>query len=228
MDDELANWLDIYDAAFGGEVPRVGTAIPDRCSRLKAIGNGQVHMVFRLAVDILCNEKYIGKIIYGKSFTKIDGREKKVVINNGEQPKYIINNHHEPIIDIETFNRVQSMFKQKKVKRAKTEKTDYSNYEKFAYSLRHDTYLKRKQKGVVDDIDSEPTPYFCKSNVPAFYVKHTSKVLFRSLNALSRKFGRMEALFDIQVDDILSLVILRRQIQFFSTKLPPAQIYRSS
>ena len=154
--------------------------------------------------NILCNEKYIGRIIYGKSYTKIDGREKKVVINNGEEPKYIINNHHEPIIDLNTFNKVQTIFKDQKEKRAKTKKTDYTNYEKFAYSVRHEAYLKRKQKGVVDDIDSEPTPYFCKSSVSAFYVKHTSKVLFRSLNALSRKFGRLEALFDTQVDDILS------------------------
>ena len=162
--------------------------------------------------NILCNEKYIGKIIYGKSFTKIDGREKKVVINNGEQPKYIINNHHEPIVDIETYNKVQSMFEQQKDKRKKTKKIDYSNYEKFAYSVRHEAYLKRKQKGIVDDIHIEPTPYFCKSNIPAFYVKHTSKVLFRSLNALSRKFGRMEALFDTQVDDILSKQKLSKKL----------------
>ena len=162
--------------------------------------------------NILCNEKYIGKVTYGKSFTKIDGREKKVVINNGEQPKYIINNHHEPIIDIETYNKVQSMFKQQKEKRAKTQKADYSNYEKFAYSVRHEAYMQRKQKGVVDDEDSGPTPYFCKSQVPAFYVKHASKVLFRSLNALSRKFGRMEALFDVQVDDILSKQKLSKKL----------------
>lgn len=31
---------------------------------------------------ILTRETYIGKMTYWKSFTKIDGREKKVVINN--------------------------------------------------------------------------------------------------------------------------------------------------
>jgi len=53
MDDELAHWLDVYKTAFGGEVPRVGTAIPDRCSRLKAIGNGQVPMALKLAVEYI-------------------------------------------------------------------------------------------------------------------------------------------------------------------------------
>lgn len=154
--------------------------------------------------NILTNEKYIGKITYGKSFTKIDGREKKSVINNGEQPKYIINNHHEAIIDKDTYNKVQSMFEDKKKKRKNVQITDKNNYEKFAYSIRHDAFLKRKHKGVIDEDGAEPTPFFRKSSVSKFYVKHTSKVLIRSLNALSRKFGRMEALFDAQVDDILS------------------------
>jgi len=154
--------------------------------------------------NILTNEKYIGKITYGKSFTKIDGREKKSVINNGEQPKYIINNHHEAIIDKDTYNKVQSIFEEKKKKRKNVEVTDKNDYEKFAYSIRHDAFLQRKHKSVIDEEGSEPTPYFRKSSVPKFYIKHTSKVLFRSLNALSRKFGRMEALFDAQVDDILS------------------------
>ena len=154
--------------------------------------------------NILTNEKYIGKITYGKSFTKIDGRDKKSVINNGEQPKYIINNHHEAIIDKDTYNKVQSMFEDKKKKRKNVQITDKNNYEKFAYSIRHDAFLKRKHKGVIDEDGAEPTPFFRKSSVSKFYVKHTSKVLIRSLNALSRKFGRMEALFDAQVDDILS------------------------
>ncbi len=154
--------------------------------------------------NILINEKYIGRITYGKSFTKIEGREKKRVINNGEQPKYIINNHHEAIIDIETFNRVQYIFNEKKAKRKKVEKTDNNNYEKFAYSIRHEAFLQRKRKDVIDDEYAKPSLYFLKSSIPKFYVKHTSKVLYRSLNVLSRKFGRLEALFDDQVDDILS------------------------
>jgi len=154
--------------------------------------------------NILTNEKYIGRITYGKSFTKIEGREKKRIINNGEQPKYIINNHHEAIIDIDTYNKVQSIFEGQKAKRNKNEKTDINNYEKFAYSTRHEAFLKRKRIGVIDEEGAEPTPYFRKSSVSKFYVKHTSKVLFRSLNVLSRKFGRLEALFDVQANDILS------------------------
>ena len=162
--------------------------------------------------NILSNEKYIGRMIFGKTFTKVDGREKKVVINHGEQPKYIINNHHGAIIDLETFNTVQEMIKEQKQTKKKSPKIDYSDYEKFAYSIRHEAYLKRKQKGVANHEGSEPSPYFCKSQVTGFYVKHVSKVLFRSLNALSRKFGRMEALFDAQVDDILSKQKLSKKL----------------
>ena len=69
-------------------------------------------------------------------------------------------------------------------KRKKVEKTDINNYEKFAYSIRHEAFLQRKRKGVIDDETAEPTSYFRKSKVSKFYVKHTSKVLFRSLNVL--------------------------------------------
>jgi DNA invertase Pin-like site-specific DNA recombinase len=162
--------------------------------------------------NILTNEIYIGRITYGKTFIKLDGLEKKSVINNGEQPKYIINNHHEPIIDIDTYNKVQSIFEEQKAKRKKVQQTDKNNYEKFAYSTRHEAFLKRKRKGVIDDEGAEPTPYFRKSKVSKFYVKHTSKVLFRSLNVLSRKFGRLEALFDAQVDDILSKEKLTKKL----------------
>jgi len=154
--------------------------------------------------NILSNEKYIGRMIFGKTFTKVDGREKKVVINHGEQPKYIINNHHEGIVDLETFNKIQEMIKEQKEKKKYKPRMDYSNYEKFAYSVPHEAYVLRKQKGTIKDADEQTTPYLHKSKVSGFYVKHVSKVLFRSLNALSRKFGRMEALFDAQVDDILS------------------------
>ncbi|MFH5881200.1 recombinase family protein [Liberiplasma polymorphum] len=162
--------------------------------------------------NILTNEIYIGRITYGKTFIKVDGLEKKSVINNGEQPKYIINNHHEPIIDIDTYNKVQSIFEEQKAKRKKIEKTDINNYEKFAYSTRHEGFIKRKRIGVIDEEGAEPIPFFRKSSVPKFYVKHTSKVLFRSLNVLSRKFGRLEALFDAQVDDILSKQKLTKKL----------------
>lgn len=66
--------------------------------------------------NILKDEKYIGRVTYGKSYTKVDGLEKKVVINKGEHPKYIINNHHEAIINIDTYNAVQTMYEKNKHK----------------------------------------------------------------------------------------------------------------
>lgn len=155
--------------------------------------------------NILLDEKYTGKAIFGKTFTRIDGREKKVFPNNGEQPKYIVNNHHEAIIDIETFNAVQKIFDNNKKTRKNNNLPDINLYKKFVYSIPHDAYLYRKRKHLSNkQQDLLENDYFRKSGLPRFYVKHVSKVLLRSLNALSRKFSRMEALFDEQADNLLS------------------------
>lgn len=53
--------------------------------------------------DILKNEKYIGDALLQKSFA-VNGKQ---VMNNGELQQFYIENDHEPIIDKETFSRVQ-------------------------------------------------------------------------------------------------------------------------
>ncbi|WP_298196464.1 recombinase family protein [Desulfosporosinus sp.] len=55
---------------------------------------------------ILTNEKYIGKLIQGKSITP-NYLDKKRVINKDESTLIIHENTHEAIIDIDTFNKVQ-------------------------------------------------------------------------------------------------------------------------
>ena len=55
---------------------------------------------------ILKNEKYVGDALLQKTFT-VDCITHKVVKNNGERPMYLITDHHTPIIDRDTFNRVQ-------------------------------------------------------------------------------------------------------------------------
>ena len=163
--------------------------------------------------NILQDEKYVGRVTYGKSYTRVDGLEKKVVINKGEQPKYIINNHHEPIIDLETFNAVQAIYNKKKHKTTPTRKIDQKLWKKFVYSIAHGKHLYRKRKNIDNpDQDLLENDYFRKSDLPRFYVKHVEKVLLRSLSALARKFSQMEALFDEQVNDILSKEKLEQKL----------------
>ena len=55
---------------------------------------------------ILTNEKYVGDMLLQKSYVT-DHISKKQVRNNGELPQYYVKDAHEPIIDRETFERVQ-------------------------------------------------------------------------------------------------------------------------
>ena len=60
---------------------------------------------------MLSNEKYIGQVLMQKTYTPdfLTGKQEK---NNGELAMYLIENAHEPIIDRETFERVQKMKRQ--------------------------------------------------------------------------------------------------------------------
>lgn len=85
---------------------------------------------------ILKNEKYVGDALLQKNFT-VDCITHKVVKNNGERPMYLITDHHTPIIDRDTFNRVQQEIARRNSKRkisdqTKTEQGKYSG--KYALS----------------------------------------------------------------------------------------------
>ena len=56
--------------------------------------------------SILKNEKYVGDALLQKTFTS-DCITHKIVKNHGERPMYLVTNHHEPIVDRDTYNRVQ-------------------------------------------------------------------------------------------------------------------------
>ena len=56
---------------------------------------------------MLRNEKYAGKLVLQKYY-RPDHISKKTAVNNGELPKYSVVNSHEPIIDLDTFERVQA------------------------------------------------------------------------------------------------------------------------
>ncbi len=72
--------------------------------------------------SILKNEKYVGDALLQKTFTA-DCITKKVVKNNGERPMYLVTNHHAPIIDRDTFNRVQQELARRSSKRKISDKT---------------------------------------------------------------------------------------------------------
>lgn len=72
--------------------------------------------------SILKNEKYVGDALLQKSFT-LDCITHKVVKNNGQRPMYLVSNHHAPIIDRDTYNRVQQELARRSSKRKISDKT---------------------------------------------------------------------------------------------------------
>ena len=85
---------------------------------------------------MLSNEKYVGDILYQKTY-RADCISKKVKVNRGEVTRYLVSNNHPPIIDRDTFNLVQAELsrrtsKNKKMDSAITEQGKYSG--KFALS----------------------------------------------------------------------------------------------
>ena len=86
--------------------------------------------------SILKNEKYAGDALLQKTFTS-DCITHKIVKNHGERPMYLVTDHHTPIIDRDTFDRVQQEIARRNSKRkisdqTKTEKGKYSG--KYALS----------------------------------------------------------------------------------------------
>lgn len=72
--------------------------------------------------SILNNEKYVGDALLQKSFT-IDCITHKVVKNHGERPMYLVTDHHDPIVDRDTYNRVQQELARRSSKRKISDKT---------------------------------------------------------------------------------------------------------
>ena len=71
---------------------------------------------------ILKNEKYVGDALLQKTFTT-DCITHKIVKNNGQRPMYLVTDHHTPIIDRDTFNRVQQELARRSSKRKISDKT---------------------------------------------------------------------------------------------------------
>ena len=72
--------------------------------------------------SILKNEKYVGDALLQKTYT-LDCITHKVVKNYGERPMYLVTDHHDPIIDRDTYNRVQQELARRSSKRKVSDKT---------------------------------------------------------------------------------------------------------
>lgn len=58
--------------------------------------------------NILKNEKYVGNVVSGKTYTK-DFLTHERSVNHGEKPMFYMENHHEAIISLETFIKAQEL-----------------------------------------------------------------------------------------------------------------------
>ena len=75
-----------------------------------------------LISSILKNEKYVGDALLQKTYT-LDCITHKVVKNHGERPMYLVTDHHVPIVDRDTYNRVQQELAGRSSKRKISDKT---------------------------------------------------------------------------------------------------------
>ena len=83
--------------------------------------------------SMLTNEKYVGDVLYQKTF-RTDCISKKTKVNRGEMTRYLISNNHSPIIDRETFNSVQAELSRRNNIR---KKLDFSITEQGKYSSKY-------------------------------------------------------------------------------------------
>ena len=70
------------------------------------------------------NERYTGDALCQKTYTK-DHLTHESAINEGERNQYLLKEHHEPIVDRETFKKVQQILSQKSKKIVKGSKRTY-------------------------------------------------------------------------------------------------------
>ena len=84
--------------------------------------NGKSEWTKSAIQSILKNEKYVGDALLQKTFTS-DCITHKIVKNHGERPMYLVTDHHEPIIDRDTYNRVQQELARRSSKRKVSDKT---------------------------------------------------------------------------------------------------------
>lgn len=83
---------------------------------LKELGyktkNGNLEWRSSGILGIIGNEKYMGDILLGKTFT-VDPISKRRLANLGESDQFYLENHHEPIVSKEVYNQANEIRKKK-------------------------------------------------------------------------------------------------------------------
>ena len=75
-------------------------------------------------VEMLKNEKYVGDILLQKYYSE-NHISKRTLVNNGVLKKYLVTDNHEPIIDRDTFERVQKIIADKAERNPRVAPYDY-------------------------------------------------------------------------------------------------------
>ena len=106
VEEEAAIIRKIYDLFLSGKTINEIAAILTNMGVLTPAGRAKWSV--STVRSILSNEKYKGEALLQKTFT-VDYLTKEVRKNNGEVPSVRVRNSHEPIIEPEVFDRVQSL-----------------------------------------------------------------------------------------------------------------------
>lgn len=170
-------------------------------------------------INILKDIKYSGQVIWGKTYRGKSNNEKVTFVNNGEKPKYLIKNHHEPMIDLDTFNQVQDLLNDSK--QPYTKSIEPKNpFNRFIYSLIHDSYLYVKVKHVDypkhDIFENDSTR---KAGSPRVYSRNATHVLRKATIALAHKFSELEPKFDKQVSQLINTRFIDKEMVKIGEKI---------
>ena len=116
VEEEAAIIRKIYDLFLSGKTINEIAAILTSMGVLTPAGRTKWSV--STVRSILSNEKYKGEALLQKTFT-VDYLTKEVRKNNGEVPSVRVRNSHDPIIEPEVFDRVQSILATSAKRRAK-------------------------------------------------------------------------------------------------------------
>ena len=111
VEEEAKIVRDIYDLFLAGMTVR--HIARELTARQIPTPAGKTSWSTSTVESILSNEKYKGEAYLQKTYTA-DYLTKKKKKNRGEQPSFIVHESHAPIIDPETYERVQELIKKRR------------------------------------------------------------------------------------------------------------------
>jgi site-specific DNA recombinase len=122
VEEEAKIVREAFEECLNGNSPSQIAKVFIRKEYKKA--NGRTDWSAIAVRDILKNERYTGDVLCQKTYTK-DYLSHEAATNEGERNQYLLKNHHEPIVDKETFNKVQQILSRKSKKIEKGSKKTY-------------------------------------------------------------------------------------------------------